>query len=400
MWHKYEIHVALGFFLLVFIGLWLKFDHFAALSSYKDTLLHHYAPFLIMIGALYIVASGIHITASGTLTPLHSTLFLFIASFISSIIGTTGASILLIRPFLSLNRDRQNKVHLVVFFIFMVSNIGGSLTPIGDPPLFLGFLNGVSFFWTLKALFKPMLVVIIPLLLLFYLIDRRHYRDRMEIIEVEEVEKFKIHGLHNVLFIFMILAAVIFSSVDIKAYDLHRDVALILIAISSYLITKKNIYHMNRFSIGPIKEVAVVFLAIFATLIPVQAMLQVGSEGAFHQITALVNPGGYPDPLRYFFITGMLSAFLDNAPTYLLFFHIAGGKAEILMTKDFMTLVAISAGAVFMGALTYIGNAPNLMVKAIAERMDIKMPSFTGYMLWSCGILLPILMIFGLIYFR
>lgn len=400
-WEKYDIHTVFILVLGIFIALSMKFGIQSSYLSVKHTFFHDYVPFIIMMGSLYVVSSGIHITTKGSLKPLHNVIFLFCASFCASVIGTTGASMLLIRPFIALNHNRRNKTYLIVFFIFLVSNIGGSLTPIGDPPLFLGFLNGVKFFWTLEHIFTPMVIITSVLLMIFYFFDKKHYKNRLEdVVNHNEVEKFSIHGTHNFIFILLILLSVIISSINMEKYALPRDIALVLITLAAYASTQKNVYHMNRFSFHPLREIALVFLGIFVTLIPITAMLHGGGEGVFSEITGYVNPNGFPDPLKYYLMTGFLSGFLDNAPTYLLFFHMAGGNAESLMTTHGITLMAISMGSVFFGALSYIGNAPNLMVKAIAERAQVTMPSFGGYMVWSFGILAPVLLIFGLIYFR
>lgn len=395
-WKNYENKIVFIVTGVIFTALYANFGNEYAFFSAKKMFFHHYVPFVCMMTALYVVSSGIHITTKGALTPLHNMIFLFLAALSSSFMGTTGASMLLLRPFLSLNKQRRHKTYLVVFFIFLVSNIGGSFSPIGDPPLFLGYLNGVDFFWVTRHLFGPMLCVMLPLLLIFYLIDRRHYQDKIPPSpHDEEVEKFRLYGAHN----FIILGCILFTIILTGFIDIPRDILLLGLAVLSYMTTKKNVYYMNRFSWHPLREVALVFLAIFTTLIPIEGMLHSGGEGVFAPLLAYVNPNGMMDPLRYYFMTGLLSGFLDNAPTYLLFFHTAGGNPTALMHEHTSTLIAISLGAVFFGALTYIGNAPNLMVKSIAERANVRMPTFGGYLLWSFGILLPVLALFGWIYF-
>lgn len=400
-WEKYDIFVVFSVVFIILASLASKFGLQPTFSSLKHTMLDEYVPFILMMSSLYVVSSGIHITTKGTLTPLHNVIFLFIASLSASVIGTTGASMLLIRPFLRLNHDRRHKAYLVIFFIFLVSNIGGSLTPVGDPPLFMGFLNGIDFFWPLKRMAHPFLLVSLLVLIVFYFFDKKHFKDRhLENTEQQEIEKFAIYGAHNFLFVALILFSIILSGMDMEKYQNIRNIALIAITILSFITTKKNVYHMNRFSLLPLREVALVFLAIFVTLIPITAMLHGGGEGAFAEMIRYANPKGIPDPLKYFFISGILSGFLDNAPTYLLFFHLAGGDSLSLMGAQAKTLLAISSGSVFFGALSYIGNAPNLMVKAIAESAHIKIPSFGGYLVWSFCILFPILCVFGLFFFR
>ncbi len=403
-WHFHERKTIAGLCLLILLPMVIKFGFSTTKNVIVNVLVHHYIPFILLVSTLFVVCGGIHITTKGEITPLGNIVFLFLGGLLSSMIGTTGASILLIRPYLMMNRHRYDKKYLVIFFIFVVGNIGGSLTPIGDPPLFLGFLNGVSFFWPLQYLLKPFLSVTLPLLIIFYFIDRRHYHpnhSKKEIVETKETShEFKIIGKRNIPILFLILCTVILSGISIERFHLMRDGSLLCLIAFSWLVTPKSVYRMNRFSFDPLREVAFVFFAIFITLIPIEAMLHLGKEGAFSPIAIFANPDGYADPLRYYFLTGFLSAFLDNAPTYLLFFHMAGGDSSSLMTTQAITLTAISIGAVFWGAMTYIGNAPNFMVKAIAERMSIKMPSFLGYMAWSVGILLPILLVLGLGQFR
>jgi Na+/H+ antiporter NhaD/arsenite permease-like protein len=316
----------------------------------------------------------------------------------------------LIRPIIRANQDRRYHIHVFVFFIFLVSNIGGSLTPLGDPPLFLGFLKGIDFLWTLEAMLLPMLFMSGVLLALFYLIDRIAWGR-----EPEEVKgkgrlprHIEIDGLHNVLYLMAIALTVLMSGIwnskavvpvglglEMPVTSLVRDATLIAISLFSWWTTPQNLRVENAFTWAPMQEVAMLFAGIFITMIPMLAMLKAGSEGPFGQLLGLVStPEGQPIEAAYFWMTGILSAFLDNAPTYLVFFNLAGGDAKALMGPLELTLLAISSGAVFMGALTYIGNAPNFMVRSICEEHEIKMPGFLGYMLWSAAILLPL---FGLV---
>jgi len=400
LWHSHDFKIALGTCAVVIIPMFLSLGKDGTATLLYKTMVHHYVPFIFMIGCLFIISGGIHITTSGHAKPLTNVIFLFTSGLLASIIGTTGASMLLIRPFLNLNHDRRHKAYLVIFFIFIVSNIGGCLSPIGDPPLFLGFLEGVDFFWPTLYLWKPFLGVILPLLAIFYFFDRHHYHHKRDIVEKREIEKFNIYGKRNLFLLGATIGLLLLTGIDPEKMHLWRDGGLVVIALLSYTLTPKNVHHMNRLSFEPLREVSIVFLTIFITLIPIEAMLHGGRAGAFGEMIDFGNPGGYSDPLRYYFITGALSAFLDNAPTYLLFFHMAGGDPQWLMEGGAKTLTAISTGAVFMGAITYIGNAPNFMVKSIAEKLHIRMPGFLGYMLWSFGILLPVLVLFGLIYFR
>jgi Na+/H+ antiporter NhaD/arsenite permease-like protein len=308
-----------------------------------------------------------------------------------------------------------HRAHVIVFFIFIVSNVGGSLTPLGDPPLFLGFLKGVEFFWTAKNILPDTLFIVGLLLALFYAIDTWYYRKEgvLPIDPTPDSRKIGFDGAAN----FWLLAGVIFfvllsgfwkSPVSFDVYGtqvglpgLVRDAGLIAITLLSLKITAPQVHADNQFAWEPMAEVAKLFAGIFLTIIPVIAMLRAGVDGPFGAVvSAVTRPDGQPDPAMYFWATGVLSSFLDNAPTYLVFFNTAGGDPQALMTTYATTLAAISAGAVFMGANTYIGNAPNLMVKAIAESRGIRMPSFFGYMLWSGAILVPLFVVSTFIFFR
>jgi len=422
-----------------------------------------YIPFIILLLALFTVAGGIHLKGALWGSPLSNTLMLVIGTAIASWIGTTGAAMLMIRPVLRMNRVRTKKVHIVVFFIFLVSNIGGSLTPLGDPPLFLGFLHGVPFFWTLN-LFPPMIIISVMLFLLFFLIDSLYYRregfsgkgyglmslrmsfedEHSGTMVFEETadepksgaqanhmvkkEKLEVEGLINLLFLAGVLVGVLFSGyvklgwvsvlgIDMRIEFIIRDLFLLLMVFLSVRFTSKQVREDNEFTWFPIKEVAILFAGIFMTIIPALEMLKAGKHGHLAFIIEAVR-----DPWHYFWITGSLSSFLDNAPTYLTFFNTALGSlglteeqiAEGLrlgsegvaqlsfasqMQQFVPLLLAISTGAVFFGAVTYIGNAPNFMVKSIAEENGIPMPTFFGYMLWSVAILFPLFLIITWIFF-
>jgi Na+/H+ antiporter NhaD/arsenite permease-like protein len=312
----------------------------------------------------------------------------------------------LIRPLLRANDDRRYNVHTVVFFIFLVSNIGGSLTPLGDPPLFLGFLKGVDFFWTTTHLIWETILVAGILLVVFYFLDRWFYAKEEGMPHpsdpTPDTEAVGLRGLQNLPLIACIIGAILMSAywkpgVEFDIYGTHvplqsivRDVLLLIIAGISLKITPDEVHERNGFDWGPIAEVAKLFAGIFVTIIPAIAILRAGREGALAPLVALVtSESGQPNNVWYFWLTGTLSSFLDNAPTYLVFFNLAGGDAQVLMTSMASTLAAISAGAVFMGANSYIGNAPNFMVLAIAKHAGVKMPSFFGYIGWACVFLLP-----------
>lgn len=391
----------------------LMFGLDLTLYSVLHTALLEYIPFIILLFALFTVAGGISLKGTLPGTPLANTVLLAIGTGIASWMGTTGASMLLIRPVLQANLWRRKVVHIVVFFIFLVSNIGGSLTPLGDPPLFLGFLKGVEFFWTTTHLFGETFMVALPLLAVFFLLDSYHYRKEPDRPVVPAgTRRLGVEGFVNIILLAGIVGAVLMSGVwepgvaitvyhnEIPLQNLVRDALLVSIALLSLLLTPKAAHKNNAFSWGPMLEVAKLFASIFLTIVPVIAILRAGPDGALRSIVTLVtDPSGAPNNAMYFWLTGALSSFLDNAPTYLVFFNLAGGEAARLMNELPLTLAAISAGAVFMGANTYIGNAPNFMVKAIAESRGVKMPSFFGYMAWSIGFLIPLFLICTLLFF-
>lgn len=408
-WHRHYPKIALFWGLVLAVPfVWMYRGE--AVHHLLVTILEEYLPFLVILWALYTVASGIVVTGSLRGTPLQNMLILAAGGAAASWIGTTGASIVLIRPLIRAISWRRHRAHTIVAFIFVVSNAGGLLTPIGDPPLFLGFLHGVPFFWTLRLL-PEMLMVILPLLALYYFVDMRYYRKEAPRATPPESRPAGIAGWKNLLLLLGVVASVVVSgsvslgSVEILGVEnqvagLIRDLVLIVIGIVSLKITAPAIHRENQFSWGPIKEVAILFAGIFVTMIPAIAILRAGEEGALHGVLGLARM-----PVDYFWLTGGLSSFLDNAPTYLTFFNTAlgalePGKTEAEAVHQLLTihahyLEAISCGAVFMGANTYIGNAPNFMVKSIAEEAGIEMPSFFGYMFkYSAPVLIPL---FGLV---
>lgn len=373
-----------------------------------------YFPFIILLFSLFVVAGGIQLVGNLVGNPATNTALLGVGTVAASFIGTTGASMLLIRPLIRANQDRHRNRHVFVFFIFLVANIGGSLTPLGDPPLFIGFLKGVDFLWTMTAMLPPMAVASTVLLILFYFVDRYHWRKECADWPTSLVPRqLRMEGLHNVLYLAGILVAVLGSGlwksgvqipiglgVTVSLEALVRDAALLVIGYLSWRTTPKTIRVENAFAWTPIQEVAFLFAGIFITIIPVLAILRAAGDGALAPLLSLVTrPDNTPIIAAYFWLTGLLSSFLDNAPTYLVFFNVAGGNPQELMGPLSRTLLAISAGAVFMGANTYIGNAPNFMVKSICEERGIRMPSFFGYMLWSGGILFPLFVVLTFIFF-
>ncbi len=389
-----------------------------------EMILLDYLPFIVLLFGLFVAAGGIVLKGTLVGTTKVNVTLLLIGTALASWVGTTGAAMLMIRPIIKANAWREKKAHIIVFFIFMVANIGGCLTPVGDPPLFLGFLRGVPFFWTMR-LFPLMVFNIAILTVIFIILDktlynkeiaagRRPQKSEDKIIK----EPLRLEGAHNFIFIMMIVGAVILNGllpgfeafadqVTGELYGLHiQDVVLpynsiiqmaiiLLAAFLSMKTTKQSIRKANSFTFAPIEEVAQLFIGIFLTMIPALAILKANGASL-----------GLTEPWQFFWATGILSSFLDNAPTYLVFLTTAGsvGFTEgvtttvgIVAARD---LLAISAGAVFMGANTYIGNAPNFMVKSIAEENKIKMPSFFGYMGWSVVILIPIFILNTLIFLR
>jgi Na+/H+ antiporter NhaD/arsenite permease-like protein len=368
-------------------------------------MLLEYIPFLILLLALFTVAGGVRLTGTLVGTPAVNTGILAAGTVFASWMGTTGAAMLFIRPLLRANRHRKYKVHSVVFFIFLVANIGGSLTPLGDPPLFLGFLKGVSFFWTTTHLFKMTCVLSLALLALYFILDSMLFaREGRPVPPAADDadEKLGLDGKINLLLLAGVVSAVLMSGlwqpdakpvavygIELEWQNIARDVVLLAIAWLSLKLTSRECREKNEFSWAPIEEVAKLFLGIFLSMIPAIAILKAGTSGALAPLINLVSRDGQPVNIMYFWLSGGLSSFLDNAPTYLVFFNTAGGDAQHLMGPMSQTLLAISAGSVFMGANSYIGNAPNFMVRSIAEDQGVAMPSFFGYMLWSCGILVP-----------
>jgi Na+/H+ antiporter NhaD/arsenite permease-like protein len=391
----------------------LAFGPTAAIHALAHTALLEYIPFILLLLALFTVAGGILVRGNIHGAPGTNTMLLGIGTVLASFIGTTGASMVMIRPVMRANDDRRHNVHVIVFFIFLVSNIGGSLTPLGDPPLFLGFLRGVDFFWTTTHLFMETLLAAGLLLALFFVVDLAIYRREGHVKPDPTPDNpVRVVGGFNFLLIFIIITAILMSATvdlgritvlgtEVELANALRDLIMIAVTIISLKVTPKANRAENGFAWGPIKEVAKLFAGIFITIIPVLAMLRAGADGAFAPLVALVsNPDGSANNAAYFWLTGGLSSFLDNAPTYLVFFELAGGNPQQLMTAGAMTLTAISAGAVFMGANSYIGNAPNFMVYAIAREGGVKMPSFFGYLLWSGAILIPTFLLLTLLFFR
>jgi Na+/H+ antiporter NhaD/arsenite permease-like protein len=356
---------------------------------------HEYVSFIALIGSLFVVSGGIHIRVKGESTPLVNCVYLLVGAVLANIIGTTGASMLLIRPWIRSNKYRITAFH-IVFFIFIVSNVGGCLTPVGDPPLFLGYLKGVPFWWVLEKCYQGWLVAVLGLIAIFYVIDSINYRRAPKDVRVKETgsETWRFDGLHNIFFLAVILAAVFINNPAGL-----REVLMIGAAVGSYFTTKRDVHESNAFNFGPIKEVAWLFLGIFATMVPALDYLELHSSSL-----------GVNTEMKFYWFTGALSAVLDNAPTYLTFLAAAFGNYGLSLDnpehmRQFIAehdhhLIAISLGAVFFGAVTYIGNGPNFMVKAIAEQSKVHAPHFLEYILkYSLPILIPFFFIVGMLFF-
>ena len=425
-WHNHFGKVSLAWAAVTIIPLSLAFGLHNGIVALNEALVGDFIPFILFVGTLFVVAGGIHISGNFTGRPVGNLAFLITGAALANIMGTTGAAMLMIRPLLKATEHRKYRMHTFIFFIFMVANIGGSLTPLGDPPLFLGyliggsltplgdpplfmgFLRGVSFFWTAQHTLIPMLTAIGILSVVYLVIDsicwKKEHPNGAPIVDTKRGEKaaIQIRGGINFMILAVVIGAVLLSGVwksgfsitffgvTLTGQGMARDALFVLCIIASLILTPKEVREKNQFSWDPIFEVAKLFAGIFVCMGPVLAMLKAGSSGAFAPLVALVsNSDGTLNNSAFFWLSGALSSFLDNTPTYLAFFNLAGGDPTVLMGADAVTLLAISLGSVFMGANTYIGNAPNFMVLSIAQSRGVKMPSFFGYMAWSVGILVP-----------
>lgn len=419
-WEKNQPYVVLLWSLLFIVPFAIKFGAGEATEIVLECIINDYLTFIVLLFGLFCVAGNITVEGNLAGSPRVNVLLLTIGTLLSSWVGTTGASMLLVRPVIKMNSWRKNKTHIMVFFIFLVSNIGGCLTPIGDPPLLMGFSRGVDFFWSIR-LFPVLVVNMILLLIIFYQFDKRAYMKDIASGAMPEIKEgaplIRIKGLHNLVFLVMIIVAVILSGV-LPSMEMFKNasgetigihvfgevvlsipaiieiVIILLAAFLSFKTTDAKIRKKNHFTWGAIKEVAVLFIGIFITMQP--ALIILKSVG---------GSLGINKPFEMFWITGALSSFLDNTPTYLVFLTTAGamnfteGVKTALGFVPTQMLMAISCGAVFMGANTYIGNAPNFMVKSISDENGVKMPSFFGYLIWSFGILIPVFFVDMLIFF-
>lgn len=414
-WEEKKQYAVIFWSLLFVIPFGIMHGPYAAAEEVAEVIFGDYIGFIVLLFGLFCVCGNITISSNVDGSPRANALMILVGTLFASWIGTTGASMIMIRPLLRANRWRKHKVQTVVFFIFLVSNIGGALTPVGDPPLLMGFMRGVPFFWSLRI--APILLLnTLVLLTIYQFLDKRAYtKDLAEGLHpdyISETGLLKVTGAHNVIYLVMIVGAVImtgllpsmgildgkihiFGEVTFSYVSVLEIVIILLAAFLSFKTTDRAVREENDFGWDPIVEVAVLFIGIFITMVPALSLLKE------------VGPNlGLSEPYQLFWTTGALSSFLDNTPTYLVFLTTAGtlGAASGVTTTVGLIserlLLAISCGAVFMGANTYIGNAPNFMVKAIAEDAEVKMPSFFGYMIWSLCFLVPVFILDTLIWFR
>ena len=426
-WERHQLLVSLAWALLFLVPFVFAYGAEVTAEQLAEVVIGDYIPFIVLLLGLYVVAGGIHVGGTIAGTTRNNVIMLLIGTPLASWVGTTGAAMLLIRPLLRANLWRKHRAHIVVFFIFLVANAGGCLTPLGDPPLFLGYLRGVPFFWTLQHIWPLLLVNVVLLIGLFVAVDcfftRREPRESREKLELmtRADDRVPIHlqGWHNLFLLLLVIAGVILNGLipqleafvdaqtgmtfGISVFGVHVGVeyvvqiALILLAAAlSWVTTSRDDRSRNNFEWAPIAEVAKLFIGIFVTMIPALAILRAHGGSL-----------GLDSPLGFFWATGALSSFLDNSPTYVVFLttagalgtDAAGAVVTTTGTVDPSILLAISAGAVFMGAVTYIGNAPNFMVKSIAEGAGVKMPSFFGYIGWALAFLIPVFVVDSLLFF-
>ena len=426
-WEKHQLLVSLAWALIFLVPFLFAYGAEVTAEQLAEVVIGDYIPFIVLLMGLYVVAGGIHVGGTIAGTTRNNVIILLIGSFLASWVGTTGAAMLLIRPLLRANLWRRHRAHVVIFFIFLVANAGGCLTPLGDPPLFLGYLRGVPFFWTLQHIWPVLLVNVVLLIGLFVAVDRHfmrkegreNYRQLELLTRADDRVPIHLQGWHNLFFLLIIIVGVILNGLipqleafvdaetgrtfGIDVFGAHigleyvAQISLICLAmILSWLTTSTDDRSRNNFEWAPIAEVARLFIGIFVTMIPALAILRAHGGSL-----------GLDSPLGFFWATGALSSFLDNSPTYVVFLttagalgtDAAGAVVTTIGTVDPSILLAISAGAVFMGAVTYIGNAPNFMVKSIAEGAGVKMPSFFGYIGWALAFLIPVFVVDSLLFF-
>lgn len=407
IWHHHYGKIAAAWSALTLASLAWFGGGMTTLAALVHAMLGEYFSFIVLLFSLYVVAGGILVSGDIKGTPGANAGILALGTLMASVVGTTGAAMILVRPLIRANLARQHNTHVVIFFIILVANVGGALSPLGDPPLFVGFLHGVDFFWTTFNIWIQTAIVAGLLLAAFVVVDVVLHRAESSLRPPSRpAEPVRVRGLVNVMLIAAIIASLLLSAIwkpgiafdilgtRLELQSLVRNAVLIVIAMLSVWLTPDEHREANGFTWEPIREVAKLFAGIFIAIIPVIAMLDAGHHGAFAWLlSAVTAPDGTPREVAYFWSAGLLSAFLDNAPTYLLFFELAGGDPHVLMGQLSGTLASISMGAVYMGALTYIGNAPNFMVRSIAIEGGIEMPSFFGYFLRAGAVLIPLFLL-------
>jgi Na+/H+ antiporter NhaD/arsenite permease-like protein len=414
LWARHYGKIAAGWSAVTLVAIAFAFGATAALDGFLQAMLVDYMSFIALLFSLYVVAGGIVVTGNLHGTPTGNASMLLLGTALASFVGTTGAAMIVVRPLIRANQDRRHSAHVLVFAIFLIANVGGALTPLGNPPLFVGFLRGVDFFWPAQHLFAPVSLLAGLILAIFLGVDAWCYRrEHPHVIAHHKTRAtvIRIRGSINVYLIGAIVAAILLSaawkpgvvihlgSVGLELQNLVRDAIIVLVAFVSLRLTPAEHREANGFTWEPIREVAKLFAGIFVCIIPMLAMLAAGPRGAFAWMLAFTSGGGGTDNLAYFWLSGILSGFLDNAPAYLMLFEFAGGDAHQLMGPLASTLAAISLGASSMGALTYVGNAPNLMIYALAVERGIAMPSFFAFMAWSAAVLLPVFALVGWVFF-
>jgi len=416
-WSKHYGKVSFTWAAITLTGIGLAYGFGISLHTLIIVMFEQFLPFFILLLSLFTITGGINLKGDFIGNPRLNTFILFIGAILASWLGTTGAAILLIRLLISANSWRVYRVHTIIFFIFIVANISGSLTPIGNPPLLMGFISKVPFFWSLSRLLTPTVVACVILFVVYFFMDSYFYKKETAKPASKTKQVIKIEGGWNFLLLVGVIFSVLISRLDwgIAFYVYHvpmpasesvEIVALMIITFVSIRITRQATREANQFSWHPIREVGKIFAAIFVCMAPLIAMLHAGSDGPLNLIIASLSSNGHPNNVMYYWMSGLLSAFLDSAPAFLIIFHTAAAPAASLGMADHAymtgiipsTLFAITMGASFMGALTYIGNAPNMMIQVIAEDDGIKMPSFFGYLLWSFCILVPLFILLQLIF--
>ena len=396
IWQKHLGKIMVGLSLSLILPYYYFYGAEPARYFLLECITHDYIPFLSVVGALYIVSSNINIILPYGGKPLSNTIILLCGTFLSSIMGTMGASSILIRPLIEVNKHRRYIAHIFIFFIFLISNIGGCFSTLGDPPIFLGYINGLPFSWATINLFAPTICVTSILLTIFYIYESFVYKYETTVSELPK--KFILQGGWNILLAILIPIVLLMTElshidtsfkiqeVEVGLKNIIRDIALIVIGLISYFFTK----NPKEDYLEPIKELSKVFFGVIVTIYPLMAMFKNGKNGPFADVMNLLDNGIITKNESYFWLSGIFSVLLDNAPTYLVFFSSLGASPEVLSTSMSKTLVAISISSVYFGALSYIGNSPNYMVKSVLEQYNIKMPGFFTYILIACVILLPI----------